>query len=116
MAYCFDGVSTHVSGLAAAGADTPRHLAEHLSAFAGMVHLSKWRSGDIGGFKGRRQRDAPQPDDTFAEVCVGRSGCLQGTAFAIRLGGGSKSADVALLTSALRTAPGFAISLSIAST
>ena len=77
---CFGGVSEHLSELAAAGAGTPRHLAEHWTAFAGMVHhrSSKWRTGDIGGFMGRRH--AAHADEHYAEVSVRRahpSGRLQ---------------------------------------
>ena len=65
---CFDGVATRLGNLAAAGAGTPKHLSEHFSAFAGMHHLSRWRSGDIGGFSGRRRHDTAHADDHFAEV------------------------------------------------
>ena len=65
---CLGGVSEHLSELAAAGAGTPRHLAEGWTAFAGMVHhrSSKWRTGDIGGFMGRRH--AAHADEHYAEV------------------------------------------------
>jgi hypothetical protein len=66
---CFEDVAEQLSELAAVGAGTPRHIAEHWSAFASMVHLSKWRSGDIGGFSGRRRRDAAaETDHPFAEA------------------------------------------------
>jgi len=65
---CLGGVSEHLSELAAAGAGTPRHIAEGWSAFADMVHhrSSKWRTGDIGGFMGRRH--AAHADEHYAEV------------------------------------------------
>ena len=66
---CFEDVAEQLSELAAVGAGTPRHIAEHWAAFASMVHLNKWRSGDIGGFSGRRRHDATaESDHPFAEV------------------------------------------------